>query len=145
MEADPRLVGRVVAWARVLAVLVALVGAAVVVGWLVNDPRINRYLHGRFIMQLNTGVTFVVCGLGAWLATRTGRRRRLLQLACGTVAAAGGAFILLLYALDREPSQAATRMEVETAACFVLGLSTVFLILAMMARFVDMREVFGIR
>src|SRR5438445_23083 len=51
-------------WARVAGTSLGAAGALVFLGWAVSWPALNRFLAGRFIMQLSTGLAFLVLGFG---------------------------------------------------------------------------------
>jgi len=120
---DPRLIARCETIARVAAGVVILVGLLVVIGWWRGDPRLAALLAGRFIMQLNTGLAFVLAGATVLAATGRAPAWRFATLGAGTGVALIGAMILIEYLTGWAPfgGSIKTRMEVETASCFVLG------------------------
>jgi signal transduction histidine kinase len=117
---DERLVASLRRWARRFAVVVIAVGALVFVGWMINSPGLDQALYGRFIMQLNTGLAFVLGGV-ALLAVTSARPR--LAFGAGAAAGAVGAFVLAEDWLGlrlRFLNSGSGRMEPETALNFVL-------------------------
>jgi signal transduction histidine kinase len=112
MASQPRLAARFRIAARVAGALVSAVGALVFLAWAWHSPRLNHALAGRFIMQLNTGLAFVLAGTALWL------RQRWVAMACATAVLAAGAFILLEHA--RATGIVPGRMEPDTACGFVL-------------------------
>ena len=73
----PQLSARFRTASRICGIVVSAVGALVFAAWALNDARLNRALAGHFIMQLNTGLAFIVAGAALWL------RPRLAATACG--------------------------------------------------------------
>jgi signal transduction histidine kinase len=112
MAAQPRLVAGFRAAARVAGVLVSVVGALVFLGWAVDSPALNRALAGRFIMQLNTGLAFLLAGTALWMG------RRAPSVVCAVAVLIGGVFMVVQHA--RSPSILPGRMEPDTAFGFVL-------------------------
>ena len=113
MAAQPLLVARFRSAARVAGAVTSVVGGLVFLGWLVNDAAINRVLAGRFIMQLNTGVAFLLAGAALWV-----RRPRLVA----ALAAVGVLGCGLFMVVENVRSGAAVpgRMEPDTAFGFLL-------------------------
>jgi signal transduction histidine kinase len=112
MASLPKLTAQFRSAARICGVVVSLVGALVLVAWAVNNPTLNRALSGRFIMQLNTGVAFVLAGATLWT------RSRLAAAVCAAVITIGGLFILVQHI--RAGAIIPGRMEPDTAAGFIL-------------------------
>ena len=112
MAAQPYLVARFRTAARVAGVITSVVGGLVFVGWALNNPAINGALAGRFIMQLNTGVAFVLAGAALWLRPRV----------AAIVAAVGvlGCGLFMVAEHVRAGAAVPGRMEPDTAFGFVL-------------------------
>src|SRR3954468_23649147 len=83
----PQLSARFRTASRVCGIVVSAVGALVFAAWALHDERLNRVLAGHFIMQLNTGLAFLVAGAALWL------RPRVLASACGAAVMLGGAYM----------------------------------------------------
>jgi len=96
---------------RICGLVVSAVGALVFAAWALNDARINRALAGHFIMQLNTGLAFIVAGAALWL------RPRVVAAACGWAVMLGGAFMIVEHI--RAGHIVPTRMEPDTASGFL--------------------------
>ncbi len=108
----PQLSARFRAASRVCGVIVSAVGALVFLAWAVHDPTLDRALAGHFIMQLNTGLLFVLAGAGLWL------RPRVAATVCGGAVALGGAYMVLEHV--RAGAVLPGRMEPDTASGFLL-------------------------
>jgi signal transduction histidine kinase len=108
----PQLSARFRTASRICGAVVSAVGALVFAAWAANDATLNRALAGHFIMQLNTGLLFIVAGAALWL------RPRLLATACGWAVMIGGAFILAEHVRARAVLPG--RMEPDTASGFLL-------------------------
>jgi signal transduction histidine kinase len=109
---DHKLAARFRRASRIAGVIVSCVGVLVFVGWAVDDPRINKLLAGHFIMQLNTGVAFILAGAALWL------RPRLPAMVCALGVLVGGVFMVVQHA--RAAEWIPGRMEPDTALGFVL-------------------------
>src|SRR5205823_3312013 len=66
----PQLSARFRTASRVCGAVVSAVGGLVFLAWALHDERLNRALAGHFIMQLNTGLAFIVAGAALWLRPR---------------------------------------------------------------------------
>ncbi|MCA1664332.1 MAG: sensor histidine kinase [Myxococcales bacterium] len=108
----PQLSARFRTASRICGAVVSAVGALVFAAWAANNATLNRALAGHFIMQLNTGLLFIVAGAALWL------RPRLAATACGWAVMLGGAFILVEHV--RAGAVLAGRMEPDTASGFLL-------------------------
>ena len=108
----PQLSARFRTASRICGAVVSAVGALVFAAWAANDATLNRALAGHFIMQLNTGLLFIVAGAALWL------RPRLVATACGSAVMLGGAFILAEHV--RAGAVLPGRMEPDTASGFLL-------------------------
>ncbi len=109
----PQLSARFRTASRVCGVVVSVVGALVFAAWALHDPRLAHALAGHFIMQLNTGLLFIVAGAALWIT-----RPRALAIACALVVTAGGAFMIARHV--RAGAILPGRMEPDTASGFVL-------------------------
>ncbi len=112
MASLPRLTAQFRSAARVCGIVVSLVGALVLVAGAINNATLNRILAGRFIMQLNTGVAFVLAGATLWIRSRT------VANIFAAVVLGSGLFILVEHFIAG--SIVAGRMEPDTAAGFIL-------------------------
>src|SRR5205823_6979916 len=92
--------------------IVSAVGVLVFVAWALNDPRLDAALAGHFIMQLNTGLAFVLAGAALWL------RPRFPAVLCAVAVLVGGVFMVVQHA--RAAAWVPGRMEPDTALGFVL-------------------------
>jgi len=108
----PQLSARFRTASRICGAVVSAVGALVFAAWAANDATLNRALAGHFIMQLNTGLLFIVAGAALWV------RPRLVATACGWAVMLGGAFILVEHV--RAGAVLPGRMEPDTASGFLL-------------------------
>jgi signal transduction histidine kinase len=108
----PQLSARFRTASRVCGVVVTAVGVLVFLAWALHDERLNRALAGHFIMQLNTGLAFIVAGAGLWM-----RPRRVANL-CGAAVMLGGAYMLAEHV--RAGTVLPGRMEPDTASGFLL-------------------------
>jgi signal transduction histidine kinase len=120
MAQMPRLAARFRAAARVCGIVVSVVGALVFLGWALDNPSINRALTGHFIMQLNTGLMFVLAGAALWLPRADGAvgARRLPATLCALAVMGGGVYMLVQHI--RAETIVPGRMEPDTASGFVL-------------------------
>ena len=112
MAQMPRLTAHFRSASRVCGALVSVVGALVFLAWAVNAPALNRALSGHFIMQLNTGLAFLLAGAALWI------RPRLPATLCATVVLVAGVYMLLEHL--RAGVVLPGRMEPDTAAGFML-------------------------
>ncbi|HEY2744931.1 MAG TPA: sensor histidine kinase [Polyangia bacterium] len=112
MAAQPHLVGRFRSAARVAGVITSVTGALVFLGWAVNNPAIDAFLAGRFIMQLNTGVAFMLAGAALWM------RPRLFATLSAVAVLGCGLFMVAEHV--RAGAAVPGRMEPDTAFGFVL-------------------------
>ncbi|HZS40910.1 MAG TPA: sensor histidine kinase [Polyangia bacterium] len=123
---DARLVASLRRWARRFAAVVIAVGALVFVGWMINSPWLDELLYGRFIMQLNTGLAFVLGGVALLAATRERAQSPAsarVAFGAGAAVTAVGAFVLAEDVFGwrlKLVASSSGRMEVETAINFVL-------------------------
>lgn len=108
----PQLSARFRVAARVCGVVTSAVGLLVFALWAVNNPTLNRALAGHFIMQLNTGLAFVLAGAALWL------KPRVPAMLCAMAVLVGGVFMVVLHI--RAGAILAGRMEPDTASGFVL-------------------------
>jgi signal transduction histidine kinase/ActR/RegA family two-component response regulator len=83
MSQDPYKVYRTVA--RLGGVLLLLLGALVLLGWLWNIALLTTVLPGRIAMKPNTGIGFLFLGLALFLLTRS-TKTRSTQLWCAASA-----------------------------------------------------------
>src|SRR5271167_300428 len=113
MAAQPHLVARFRTSARVAGIITSAIGLLVFLGWALNNAAINRVLAGRFIMQLNTGVAFVLAGAALWI-----RRPRALALLSAIGVLGCGLFMVAAHV--RAGAAVPGRMEPDTAFGFVL-------------------------
>src|SRR3954464_8223698 len=113
MAVMPQLSARFRVASRVCGIVVSVVGALVLAAWALHDPRLERALAGHFIMQLNTGVLFIVAGAALWI-----RRPRTLAVACASIVVVGGAFMIARHI--RAGAILPSRMEPDTACGFLL-------------------------
>jgi signal transduction histidine kinase len=84
----------------VAAVVVIVIGLTVLLGWAFGIEGLKSLsLPGAIVMIPNTAVTFLVGGLGLWLARPTGpvptRSRRLVIRACGVIVLVVGVLTFL--------------------------------------------------
>jgi signal transduction histidine kinase len=112
MASDARLTSQFRAASRGAGVIVSAVGALVFLGWLVDDARLNRVLAGHFIMQLNTGLAFILAGAALWL------RPRVPSALCALAVLVGGGYMVIEHA--RAAAWVPGRMEPDTALGFAL-------------------------
>ncbi len=108
----PQLSARFRIASRVCGVVVSAVGVLVFAAWALRDPTLNRALAGHFIMQLNTGLAFIIAGAALWM------RPRPVAAACGAAVMLGGAYMIAEHV--RAGSVLPGRMEPDTASGFVL-------------------------
>jgi signal transduction histidine kinase len=108
----PQLSARFRIAARICGVVTSLVGALVFAAWAVDNATINRALAGNFIMQLNTGLAFLLAGAALWL------KPRAPATLCAIAVLVGGVFMVVLHL--RAGTALPGRMEPDTAAGFVL-------------------------
>ncbi|HEX9100965.1 MAG TPA: sensor histidine kinase, partial [Polyangia bacterium] len=108
----PQLSARFRTASRVCGVIVSAVGALVFLAWAAHDERLNRALAGHFIMQLNTGLLFLVAGAALWLQPRA------VATACGAAVMIGGAYMIFEHV--RAGAVLPGRMEPDTASGFLL-------------------------
>jgi signal transduction histidine kinase len=108
----PELSARFRRAARVCGVVVSAVGALVFLAWAVDNPTLNRALAGHFIMQLNTGLAFILAGAALWI------QPRLPAMLCAIGVTAGGLFMVVQHV--RAGTIVPGRMEPDTATGFVL-------------------------
>jgi signal transduction histidine kinase len=113
MAVMPQLSARFRVASRVCGVVVSAVGALVFAAWAVHDPRLAQALAGHFIMQLNTGLLFIVAGAALWI-----HRPRALALACAAAVVVGGGYMIVEHV--RAGTIVPGRMEPDTASGFVL-------------------------
>jgi signal transduction histidine kinase len=111
-QADRRLSARFRSASRVAGAMVSAVGVLVFVAWAVNDPRLDALLAGHFIMQLNTGLAFILAGAALWL------KPRFPAALCAVAVLVGGVFMVVQHA--RAAAWVPGRMEPDTALGFVL-------------------------
>jgi signal transduction histidine kinase len=109
---DRKLAARFRSASRVLGLLVTVVGLLVFIAWALDDPRLNDLLAGHFIMQLNTGLAFILAGAALW------SRPRLPAVVCAVAVLVGGVFMVVEHA--RAAAWVPGRMEPDTALGFVL-------------------------
>ena len=107
----PQLSARFRFASRICGIVVTAVGALVFAAWMLDDATINRALAGHFIMQLNTGLAFIVAGAALWL------RPRLVATLCGWAVMLGGAFMIAEHI--RAGHVLPGRMEPDTASGFL--------------------------
>jgi signal transduction histidine kinase len=108
----PQLSARFRTASRICGAVVSAVGALVFAAWAANDATLNRALAGHFIMQLNTGLAFIVAGAALWL------RPRAAATACGWAVMLGGLYMLAEHL--RAGTVLPGRMEPDTASGFAL-------------------------
>ncbi|MDB4967463.1 MAG: sensory box sensor histidine kinase [Myxococcales bacterium] len=108
----PKLTARFRAASRVCGAVVSLVGALVFAAWALDNPTLNRALAGHFIMQLNTGLAFILAGTALWSG------RRVPSVLCAIAVTGVGVFMLVEHL--RTGSVVTGRMEPDTASGFVL-------------------------
>lgn len=80
-------------FARTGAILVVCVGAAVIVGWLLNLPTFKSVLPGLATMKVNTAFGFIASGAALWLIHTTPAVEQpssLARVLCVFVVAIGG-------------------------------------------------------
>jgi signal transduction histidine kinase len=111
-HADRKLSARFRSASRVAGVIVTAVGALVFIAWALDDPRLNELLAGHFIMQLNTGLAFLLAGTALW------SKPRLPAVLCAIAVLVGGVFMVVQHA--RAAAWVPGRMEPDTALGFVL-------------------------
>ncbi|MGZ3438309.1 MAG: sensor histidine kinase [Polyangia bacterium] len=107
----PQLSARFRVASRVCGAIVSAVGALVFAAWALHNPTLNRALAGHFIMQLNTGLAFVVAGAALWM------RPRLVATLCGWAVMLGGAYMIVEHL--RAGAVIPGRMEPDTASGFL--------------------------
>ncbi len=93
------------AWsARVGAVIVALIGAAVMIGWLADIAFLKSVLPGLATMKFNTACALLMAGVALWLlqsSSAGSQSRRVARVLGGLVVAIGGLTLLqYVFAID---------------------------------------------
>ncbi len=120
--------------ARIVAALAIALGACTLTGWTLGIPALLQLRPGWTPMVVNTGIGFVLSGLGLGIAASGGNRRRTLAIALGVLVALLGLEELAVLAFDLSPALSLPdlhrplqpdyphpgRMAPNTAFCFVL-------------------------
>jgi PAS domain S-box-containing protein len=96
-SADPDAVRRCGVLARGASLLIVMVGAVVLLGWMLHVPIVTSVLPGSVTMKPNTALCFVLAGLSLWLSRAPGGseglnpyRLRAGRLLAGLVVFIGG-------------------------------------------------------
>ena len=112
MASMPRLTARFRVASRVAGAVVSGVGLLVFFAWALHDERLNRALAGHFIMQLNTGLAFLLAGAALWIP------RRVAATLCAIAVLGAGIYMVVEHL--RAGVFLPGRMEPDTATGFVL-------------------------
>ena len=126
-----------IAYARLAAVTVTIIGLVVLVGWLLDVPALKAVIPGWTAMMVNTACTFAVLGAGLWCATfRASLSGNLIRRLGAILTILVGGLTLVEYVMSvdlaidlllpfefqhAQPVLFPGRMAPATALCFLLS------------------------